>query len=111
MLDTARRRGTVKESWARAKELSRLTGKRPGVCRSWLATDPDALDRERAKTYGQNGHTGYETGSDKVGFDVNPDRFTIAEIGSAMRLIASIGSLDRTVNLVQQVGGLVAQEV
>ena len=104
MLDTARRRGTVAESWARAKELSRLTGKKPGQCRSWLATDPDALDRERAKA-GGNGH------SDKVGFSVDADRYTIAEIGSAMRLIASIGSLDRTVMLVQQVGGLVAQEV
>lgn len=108
MLDTARRRGTVKESWARAKELSQLTGKRPGVCRSWLATDPDALERERAKA-GRNGHSVAYASDDRVGFSA--DRFTIAEIGSAMRLIASIGSLDRTVMLVQQVGGLVAQEV
>lgn len=40
---SAARKGTA-ESWARAKELSRLTGEAPAVCRSKLAQDPTLLE-------------------------------------------------------------------
>lgn len=107
-MKTSKRGDGASESWKRANELAKLTGMKPGRCRSLLAKDPGALDRAKkgehirfSEPEQRRQKRQYTRRQPEV-----PKDFTITELMSAVTFVRKVGGMETFQMLVEDISSL-----